>query len=1460
MAFFTGLPSLDFKTELRYYLKKNSGYPEMYFVKCTTYPNCKFDINSLPSDKIKPKEVNDMFSYSIFKTESMKLISPEQYILLVHCNGDLPCSFQTNFYSEFDKILLQKGKRTYHTIMSKGENNFLINLDGESQYKQIFVNFLTYSGDISIKAEAQDFKIRDYIAGNKKYFVLDFQTDDDKTKTINSKIYFKITGELPSFYSADYKLIYSDADKIRMYEESGINYLETIEPKIGNKTISLTNRRLIEKRNFAVNFFSLNCEIDITRKISDNTKKLETFDFLAQDVIFTSDTIYNNEYYDYLMEIKKMDNVTEFDQNWCMVYISSIEQNLNDEKDYQKRHLLVSESVINRVILNQQMPKIEYIYPHINPKGYIIMNLNWQTNSKLTITIYIENKEYKKIVTSQSQYIIITESELRSDDYCPYLSTKPNQVCSIVVLIELAQEFYNDEPIFEFNIKSQEIVPAFVRKSMLRKDVIVGNYFQYFFTEVGIQEEGNINIKFDRGSGKVYGRIVEKNKNEGSGWMNRIILPDENNNDLPYNYFTKKMFYGGAQTSICEEGCYLIIKVVPNFSDDYFKSENIAYPISLSLNANDGRYYPTQDKITIVDIPLNEFIVGDTVPYSGMFGVFYSLFIPYDCEELIIEFLCESSYIYINVGNKKPLLKEADFSYKVMDTDGILKITKKQILDKLAKSNIDSIKNVQLTIAIGAQFFDDEASSVYSFRIKALRENELELITLTSDQETLCNFVGPNGNCYFIIPYDRKIDEQNNIFFHAVFLPNVEFNYYANEVSKETITNRNKEAIEKIIPKKDSCKWSNAESRGNYLYIDYKDISDKENSYIMLNLEVNAPYQEENDTTTVTLLHTLYSYKGSILPNPASAQLFLINNHNSNELKFEFKVNTQNLLIRLKSVSGTGIVYWDKTDENNAKIQGNNLKLNSDDENVYYYFKTPGETITLTLGFTDRIPLYFKNANPNTGKDDSNISPGFGFYSFYERETTSDNYNYVYYGENSLYNFKDVDFPFVFYTMIPDKEHEIDVNIQLLSLKKKFSGSSNNNILTNEETEIEIPSFNDFYISGLILDEETIYKRHVRPDIQPDKNLMFNGEYDPVTNLFKIQFTPEIIKNYSVEGHNYIYLKINKNNTNTNQYSESSMIIDILPSNDDGVIVEKNKYIYGKIPFKQDGYSRYELSRINSNYKFMRIEFSANYENINFALNSYKLGDDISKIDFYKNNIEFKNESYYGKTIVTIEFQNKDIKSIYLSVFNIDNNHNNNESKLSNFIFKYEIKETNDFIKIKPKEESLVSKYDRSTLTLNLPLFESIPTGAKANYIAKLIPKENILKNENLMSLSLIESKIIKLYKKTQTDFSKNDTMTLLDIHNDKDYTILISCEIEINNYNELFSFKYINIDKKIEEEEKDHTLLIVLLSVFGSIIIIAIIFIVICLVLRRGILKKRGQLDNLTKQLNEEGQLADFD
>ena len=1455
LAFYTGLPCLDFKTELRYYLKKISGYPQMYFIKCHNYPNCNFKVDSL-SDAIKPDEVNDMFSFSIFKTESTTLISPEQYVLLVYCNGDLPCQFQTNFYSELDKIVLQKDQRTYHTIMYKGENNFIIKLDGEKNYEKIFVNFLTYTGDISINAVGDGFRIRDYLAGNKKYFTIDSNT----TTNTNKEIYFYIKGELASFYSVDYKLIFSDDDKIKMSEESGINYLETIEPKVGKKIISLTNKRLTEERNFTANFFSINCQIDVTRNVNNKTTDIETFDFLTQDVISVSDEDFNNPYYDYIMKIEKMDNVTQFDMNWCMVYVSSIEQNMDDEPEYKKRFLLISESVINRVILSDKMPSIEYIYPHINPEGYVAMNFNWQTYSKVTIFIYIGNKSYKNITTTHSQYLIITEKEVRSNNYCPYYATQPNQVCSIIVKIKLDSNNYQDEPIIEFNIKSKEIVPAFIRKSMLRKDIVVGNYHQYFYTEVGINETGNINIKFDRGSGKVYGRIVAKNENEGAGWMNRIILPEKNNEDLLYNYFTKKLTYGTYETENCAVGCFLLLKVEPNFSDEYYLSENIAYPITLSIDANDATIEdPSQDNITIVDIPLNEYIVGDTVPLSGRFNYFYSLFIPYDCKELIIEFLCESSYIYINVGNKKPTLEEADFSYKVMDTDGVLKITKQEILNKT--KDINTIKNVQLTIAIGSQYFDDDSSSVYSFRITALRENDNNYIRLTSDQETLCNIVGKEDSCVFIIPQIRILDEQNNIFFHAVYLPNVEFKYYAREYPKDINTDILLSENKHLLPTRTNNVWSSDNSRGNYLYIDHTEIQDKENNYIALSLEVKSPDSEDDEELTITLLHTLFSYKGNILPNPSSAQLFIVNNNNLNELFFNFEENNRNLLFRIKTVSGNGIVYWDKSD---------GLNLNSEDENEYFYLNHPGDSVTLTIGngVKDKFPLHFKNANPNKGKNDSNEAPGFGFYVFYEREASYENYNYIDFGENSLYNFKNTGFPFIFYSMINDKEHTIDLNIKLLSLKRKYSSSTNNNE-QSEDTFSEIPSHDDFHIKGMLLDESTVYQRHVLPDIQPEEEDMFDGEYDSIHKLFKIQFTPEKMKQYNIEGNNYIYINIYQGATNDIEYSESTMDISVLPSNEVGYIAEMNKYIYGKIPYGQNGYIRYELSRIKSIFKFMRIEFSSNYDSIAYTLNSYKIGDNISSIDFYQSNIQFSENKYNGKSVIIIEFTDDEISSIFLSVFNNNNvDHINNEKFLSNFIFKYNIKEKNDFINIKPKEENLARIYKHSTLTINLTKFDSLPDGAKVNYLVELLPSKNKIENENLNSLAKIESNIIKIYRKTQINMDKNE-MQIFDLHNDSVYYALISCEVVLNNYSELFSFKYFENVTNYENEEsepehepepaeKSHTVLIVLLSLVGGFILIAAVIIFVCLYLKKSNLMTSGRLKELTKQINESGELPD--
>ena len=1449
LAFYTGLSSLKFKTELRYILKKISGNPLMYFAKCETFPHCEFDINHLPSDSTNPTKTNDIFSYSIYKTEMTNAISPEQYVLLVLCM-DESCSFETNFYSELDNFILPKEKKIYQTIMDEGLTNFVIKLDGENNYKQIFVDFYTYSGDISIKYEAEGFTVREYFAGNKKYFVLDKNTNN------KNEVYFYVTGEMDSYYSVDYKLISADTDKIIMLEESGINYLETIEPKFGYKTVSLVNSRLRDERNFLVNFYSLNCEISVTRKLNGQEKKLENIDYLAQDIILNSDDGYNSEKYDYYMEIVKMDNVTKFDTNWCMVHVSSIENNLNIESNYQKRQLLTSEGVINRIILNKSFPKIEYIYPHINPSGYVLINLNMGTNSKVNVKITIDNKEYKEITTGKSQYFIIEESKLRSNQYCPILVTRPNQICNIIVEITLDSQFYDEEPLIELTIKSKEEIPSFISKSKLRRDVITGNYHQYFFTEVGKNEQGNVNVNFDYGGGNVYGRIIKKNENEGSGWMNRYILPNENNNMLKYDYYTKKIYYDIENTQDCEYGCYLFLKVEPYFFDEYYKYENIAYPISLSIESIDGSLDTiTQNLLNSIDIPINEYIIGDTIPFSDRFNNFYTFWIPFDSEELIFEFIGDSTYISINIGNAKPTLDKSDFILNEIGQDDILRITKTQILEKIG-TTVSNIKNIQLTIAIGAKYKDNENSSLFSFRIRALRKNEIELIPLTNDHKTLCDIKGKNGNCYFILPYHRKVDEQNNFFFHALDMPNVDYNYYAYEVDKDIITNRNNDKINEIISNKQNAKWSNENSKGNYLYIDNSQISDKENGvYILLNIEINAPKKEENEKTTINLLHTVYSYKGIILPNPSNTQLYIANNNNLNELILNFSPHNENLIVHIKSIYGKGKVFWDLSDDiilNKNKFQ----ETNSEDENTYYYLSSPGDTVSLTIGNSEILPFHAINTNPNTYAIDTNNEPGFGFYIYFEKESQNQNYHNIFYGQSSLFSFKNTDFPYIFYSRLPDKTHEIDINIKINSLKYKAFYLEN--YLKNEEMEENIPSYDEFEINGLVINETIIYNKKSNSDYIPENKNEIKGIYDPVNKLFKIQYNKETFNKYDINN-NYLYITISKGQNNKKIYTEATMECSILPSDNDGYYPEMNKYINGKIPYEQDGYSRYELTRINSLYEFMRIEFAANFDKVNFALNSHRLNDDINKIDFYKNNTDFISHDYYnGKSVIVVNFPSDDIKSVYLSVFTTQNSHKNLEQKLSNFIFKYEVKEKNDFINLIPETDEVSSfNYNRGAINITLPRIIGVTTQSKINYIAKLISTDDAVKDENMYTISPLESTPIKVYTKTQQDLGSDEKLELIDIHNDKIYYLVINCEVfDKENKEEKFGFKYIYNPTDYKEEKAKVSLAVVLVVII-LMVVLAIGFVLVFLYLKNTNLRKSIQLQELNQKLNKSNVLG---
>lgn len=65
---------------------------------------------------------------------------------------------------------------------------------------------------------------------------------------------------------------------------------------------------------------------------------------------------------------------------------------------------------------------------------------------------------------------------------------------------------------------------------MIRRDIIVENNYQYFYTQIGKKEIGNININFDYNGEMFKEEWLKKILDESSGWMNRYILSNEYNN------------------------------------------------------------------------------------------------------------------------------------------------------------------------------------------------------------------------------------------------------------------------------------------------------------------------------------------------------------------------------------------------------------------------------------------------------------------------------------------------------------------------------------------------------------------------------------------------------------------------------------------------------------------------------------------------------------------------------------------------------------------------------------------------------------------------------------------------------------------------------------------------------------------------------------------------------------------
>jgi hypothetical protein len=656
IVYFTHARKQRFRN-LNFNLKTISGIPKMYFVYCNSFPDCNYNKQLLENEDNtmvigRPHDVNGMFTHSLINLETnFKYIDNEQYLMVVACNGEKDCVFETSIFANNDVQMLKDNGKYYQYAMEGDEDQYTFTIT-DDKVKSLTINLQTFSGDteFTMIQVPNNVKKTVFYASNKEIYEF-----TPIRGTLQGDYKFSIKGVLNSYYVVDYNTI---SDNI--YLDTGIMTLETMKIKDSTKHIYIKNKRASDEKGMVINFFSLNCILSVLRLNSDGQAyEVPRNAYYLQDAITPEEEVYSDLLYHYIVMVQKMDSLYYDEDEKCLFYVNALEMDSDlDHKDYKDRQIVVPENIQMNVNLNTNIPGIKYLYPHAAENGNILLDINLSDESPLEIWVSYESSlTIHKYNIGRSRTIVLQESNFRTNITeesgkipCP----RTKEICNVIIEIFSKDIDKLAEGIdVELSIKSNETIPVYVRKGLLREDVITGNRIQYYFTDIKKNEAGDIYVNFNRGSGLVWAKLFEKTEQtsgEQHAWMGKYELPlyDDDEN-LYYDYYTKTIGYTSDQTDICDNECYLVIGVQNNLKELVGTQEFFVYDVSVMIrNKKEGN-------AQIINVPADEYIVGN-IPYNieNSYYNYYSFYVPATSNKLLIEFQSQICNILINEGEKKP--------------------------------------------------------------------------------------------------------------------------------------------------------------------------------------------------------------------------------------------------------------------------------------------------------------------------------------------------------------------------------------------------------------------------------------------------------------------------------------------------------------------------------------------------------------------------------------------------------------------------------------------------------------------------------------------------------------------------------------------------------------------------------------------------------------------------------------
>ena len=296
-----------------------------------------------------------------------------------------------------------------------------------------------------------------------------------------------------------------------------------------------------------INLYSPNCQFKILK--NNKTVEINLFNNFYQEYSEDPSSLYEIFFYKYYP--------LKFITNKCILSISSILDLKNELKEEEIKEftepsvdLIIMENTPQKFKFKNINETIKLKYPNVNNGKSLFVNIRLINVDEYRIYFY---ENLKRIIKKYYYFYYNKITYFTTDDL--------KNIKDLIIEISLFEIYYkkSESKYLEISVKQIDNKFYYLEKGIIKNDLLIPNNSSFFYTDIGKEDEGYIMIDFLKMKGEIYGKIIKINEtiiNSEVDWesINGTIISN-------YDIYTKKLIFKRKDTSICTDGCYLLLKV-----------------------------------------------------------------------------------------------------------------------------------------------------------------------------------------------------------------------------------------------------------------------------------------------------------------------------------------------------------------------------------------------------------------------------------------------------------------------------------------------------------------------------------------------------------------------------------------------------------------------------------------------------------------------------------------------------------------------------------------------------------------------------------------------------------------------------------------------------------------------------------------------------------------------------------